>query len=507
MKSDPEAAKQNNGKGSALLTFFRSIDPDKLPDDGKKDDVGTGSDKPIAKAKEEPDKVDQEVALGQLVGDEIQIKNTERGNEEPGAPEETLTPADPLEKDLVEGPVHVILVQTTSDTESEDEAGPKKNQIHETEAPLSVAENSKHIPEQNLPKDSEFTSSPERENIVVSETEETKTPSELRESKEKLISQMESNKGLTETSDKSDEIEENVLETLSNVPTLPMSTFVSNSDPNQEIAPAQTERTFQMPPFFSGFGLLKKGAVGEDRQTVSEIKQKDTDLAMLKLTKPGQKSAAKLLTESLPKRKGDHKPPELKKNTGIFDQLSQLIFDAPKVEDNVGASDQCQQSEYPVEPSPPEQSPTEAPIAPASETPLESFKSLFMAKPVKKDIADSEELEKLKRRKKQDTESLKAIFERPVIKQAPEQKRRIGSTEAKSDLSPSESEDRTPGRLQAIWPPPKSKDEEEKVGLKYTEAEYHAAILHLKREHKIEIEKLQVRISNYDQNLCFPNVH
>ncbi|XP_072341014.1 LOW QUALITY PROTEIN: formin-1 [Scyliorhinus torazame] len=59
------------------------------------------------------------------------------------------------------------------------------------------------------------------------------------------------------------------------------------------------------------------------------------------------------------------------------------------------------------------------------------------------------------------------------------------------DLSPSESEDRTPGRLQAIWPPPKSKDEEEKVGLKYTEAEYHAAILHLKREHKIEIEKLQ----------------
>ncbi|XP_078089427.1 formin-1-like isoform X2 [Mustelus asterias] len=59
------------------------------------------------------------------------------------------------------------------------------------------------------------------------------------------------------------------------------------------------------------------------------------------------------------------------------------------------------------------------------------------------------------------------------------------------DLSPSESEDRTPGRLQAVWPPPKSKDEEEKVGLKYTEAEYHAAILHLKREQKKETEKLQ----------------
>ncbi|XP_078262504.1 formin-1-like isoform X2 [Rhinoraja longicauda] len=60
-----------------------------------------------------------------------------------------------------------------------------------------------------------------------------------------------------------------------------------------------------------------------------------------------------------------------------------------------------------------------------------------------------------------------------------------------NDLSPSESEDRTPGRLHAIWPPPKPKDEEEKVGLKYTEAEYHAAILYLKREHKKEIENLQ----------------
>uniref|UniRef100_A0A3B4EEP6 Formin 1 n=1 Tax=Pygocentrus nattereri TaxID=42514 RepID=A0A3B4EEP6_PYGNA len=33
-----------------------------------------------------------------------------------------------------------------------------------------------------------------------------------------------------------------------------------------------------------------------------------------------------------------------------------------------------------------------------------------------------------------------------------------------------ESEERTPGRLQAVWPPPKPKDKEEKIGLKYTEA-------------------------------------
>ncbi|XP_068195628.1 formin-1-like isoform X4 [Antennarius striatus] len=56
--------------------------------------------------------------------------------------------------------------------------------------------------------------------------------------------------------------------------------------------------------------------------------------------------------------------------------------------------------------------------------------------------------------------------------------------------SPTDSEDRTPGRLQAVWPPPKPKDEEEKVGLKYTEAEHQAALLQLKRECKEEVERM-----------------
>ncbi|KAF4101819.1 formin-1 isoform X2 [Onychostoma macrolepis] len=55
--------------------------------------------------------------------------------------------------------------------------------------------------------------------------------------------------------------------------------------------------------------------------------------------------------------------------------------------------------------------------------------------------------------------------------------------------SPSDAEDRTPGRLQAVWPPPKE-DGEEKVGLRYTEAEHQAALLQLKRECKEELEKL-----------------
>ncbi|XP_034755605.1 formin isoform X1 [Etheostoma cragini] len=60
--------------------------------------------------------------------------------------------------------------------------------------------------------------------------------------------------------------------------------------------------------------------------------------------------------------------------------------------------------------------------------------------------------------------------------------------EFQSEASTSgEGEERTPGRLQAVWPPLK----EEKVGLKYTEAEHQAALLQLKRECKEEVEKLQ----------------
>ncbi|XP_014909464.1 formin-like isoform X1 [Poecilia latipinna] len=58
-----------------------------------------------------------------------------------------------------------------------------------------------------------------------------------------------------------------------------------------------------------------------------------------------------------------------------------------------------------------------------------------------------------------------------------------------------EGEEKTPGRLQAVWPPFK----EEKVGLKYTEAEHQAALLQLKRECKQEQEKLQ---EDYEHQLC-----
>ncbi|XP_077408298.1 formin [Vanacampus margaritifer] len=59
--------------------------------------------------------------------------------------------------------------------------------------------------------------------------------------------------------------------------------------------------------------------------------------------------------------------------------------------------------------------------------------------------------------------------------------------ELRSETTSPVEEERTPGRLQAVWPPPR----EEKVGLKYTEAEHQAALLQLKRECREEVERLQ----------------
>uniref|UniRef100_A0A8C4THF9 Formin 1 n=1 Tax=Erpetoichthys calabaricus TaxID=27687 RepID=A0A8C4THF9_ERPCA len=87
----------------------------------------------------------------------------------------------------------------------------------------------------------------------------------------------------------------------------------------------------------------------------------------------------------------------------------------------------------------------------------------------------------------------------------------------------SDNEDRTPGKLQAVWPPPKPKDEEEKIGLKYTEAappinqnhkppltfylvslvqkEFELKIFEVRGEHGESIAKLEEEIQRLKQEL------
>uniref|UniRef100_A0A3B4WZW1 Formin 1 n=1 Tax=Seriola lalandi dorsalis TaxID=1841481 RepID=A0A3B4WZW1_SERLL len=267
----------------------------------------------------------------------------------------------------------------------------------------------------------------------------------------------------------------------------------STSSPSRAAA-LSSSPSFQMPALFSGLRVLKKGAVGEDRETVSEIKQreKDADLALLSLKKTVNK--AKLLPEqrtpSPAKKHAEPKPAADTKST-VMGQLSHLLNkDSPSETKQSGHGQDAdlkhgkKESENGEEVAGEEKTPD--PVTPTatpekkktSDLAYETFRSIFGPKSIKKEKAEEVDVEALKKKIKNDKENLRSIFEK------------TSKSPLKEVSSPTEANDRTPGRLQAVWPPPKPKDEEEKVGLKYTEAEHQAALLQLKRECKEELERM-----------------
>ncbi|XP_053701072.1 formin-like isoform X1 [Synchiropus splendidus] len=254
--------------------------------------------------------------------------------------------------------------------------------------------------------------------------------------------------------------------------------------------------SFQIPALFSGVRVLKKGAASGERETLSEIKQseKDTDLALLNLKKTVNK-AKQLPEQKTPMKKHSDAKPAADTRSTVMGQLSHLLtrekVTIPKVSkpdgelkenEKVKGVGKTANGDDPVSPVGAQKT---------SELASETFKGLvFGPKSVKKERTEDVDLEAVKRKNKNEKENLKAIFERTSTSPNKDVKN-SEITEADTEVtSPTDSEDRTPGRLQAVWPPPKPKDEDGKVGLKYTEAEHQAALLALKRECKENLEKM-----------------
>ncbi|XP_051501806.1 formin isoform X2 [Myxocyprinus asiaticus] len=266
-----------------------------------------------------------------------------------------------------------------------------------------------------------------------------------------------------------------------------------SSPKTTRLSAATSSERYQLPALFSGLRVLKKGAVGNERETVSEIKQRDTDRALLSLKQHVNKAKLEQLTStSIPKKKSELK------TLAEIDRLSQKLtnIDAIQNEENSNAQedvgdpkagkDRVSVSKTDVRVSQNDSSKASTFSADSSFDALKS--KLFGSKPVKKESIDvSLDLDAVKRKKKSEKELLRSIFERQLNKSPVSDIKSPTESEA---TSPSDGEDRTPGRLQAIWPPPKCKDAEEKVGLRYTEAEHQAALLQLKRESKEELDKL-----------------
>lgn len=185
--------------------------------------------------------------------------------------------------------------------------------------------------------------------------------------------------------------------------------------------------SFQMPALFSGLRVLKKGGVGEDREVVSEIKQreKDADLALLNLKKSVNK--AKLFPEqraASPVKKQTEPKPVAETKSNVMGQLSQLLNldnnddtknsgDAQK-EDSLGSKSESADGEaVSGERTTGSETPASTPERKkTSDLAYETFKNIFGPKPAKKEKAEDVDLEAVKKKIKNDKENLRSIFER-----------------------------------------------------------------------------------------------
>ncbi|KAM9704210.1 formin isoform 2-T2 [Menidia menidia] len=269
--------------------------------------------------------------------------------------------------------------------------------------------------------------------------------------------------------------------------TLTRATFSSGSPTNKQV---------QLPALFSGLRVLRKGVAGPEHYAVAQIRappQGESTTVPTERQDNGKLQGGFLdqISQFLNRdKKGDEKEEE-----EVEEEVEvEVEVDTAQVENRVSGDGESEEGEI-KEPQEEEGKISEAneSIKPVSsaEAAFDAFKAFFTPKPLKKDPADKVDLGALRKKLKNDKDSLRTLFE-ISSKRTPEKK---DSPDGKSEPStPGEGEERTPGRLQAVWPPLK----EEKIGLKYTEAEHQAALLQLKRECKEELERLQ---ENYELEL------
>ncbi|KAF7656298.1 hypothetical protein LDENG_00043980 [Lucifuga dentata] len=254
-----------------------------------------------------------------------------------------------------------------------------------------------------------------------------------------------------------------------------------------------SDKQVHLPAFFSGLRVLRKGVSGPEHDTVAQIK----------LSSQGARREISPEPEK--------KQPDSKVQGSFLNQISQFlnrekrgeekeeekVEDWKKVDDNFEGSsreaegekvEECQNGEnedinFEREEDAEALDSIKMPMS-SAEAAFDAFKAFFTPKPLKKDPAEKLDLEAVRKRIRTDKDVLRALFERNSSETPVKKDPAAGQTEAST---PGEGEERTPGRLQAVWPPLK----EEKVGLKYTEAEHQAALLQLKRECKEELERLK----------------
>ncbi|XP_014909471.1 formin-like isoform X2 [Poecilia latipinna] len=237
-----------------------------------------------------------------------------------------------------------------------------------------------------------------------------------------------------------------------------------------------TDKKVTLPALFSGLRVLRKGIGGAENGTSAQIKQ-SPPFAKSPVSTEKQsdtKTQNGFLDQITP---GDKEDEDLVTEPHQDEIRTQLDGNEERPEPEV------EEDTKPVEPTRPLSS---------AEAAFDAFKAFFTPKPLKKDSTERIDLDAVRKKMRNDKDVLRTIFERTSKKTL---EKNDACDEKSETPTAGEGEEKTPGRLQAVWPPFK----EEKVGLKYTEAEHQAALLQLKRECKQEQEKLQ---EDYEHQLC-----
>lgn len=210
---------------------------------------------------------------------------------------------------------------------------------------------------------------------------------------------------------------------LTKTPKTSTSSASSTSSPSRG-AEISSPLSFQMPALFSGLRVLKKGGAGEDREVVSEIKQreKDSELALLNLKKSVNK--AKLFPEQKtgsPMKKYTEPKSITETKSTIVGQLSHLLKldnDDPKNSvngqegDSLGSKKESAEGEVVSGAKTPETPASTLERKTTSDVAYETFKNLLGPRTTKKEKTEAVDLEAVKKKIKNDKENLRSIFER-----------------------------------------------------------------------------------------------
>lgn len=200
----------------------------------------------------------------------------------------------------------------------------------------------------------------------------------------------------------------------------------SSSSSSPSVGTLSSPPSFQMPALFSGLRVLKKGAVGGDRDTTSEIKQreKDADLALLSLKKSVNK--AKLFPEqkTVPSaKKHEELKPISENERAAVEQISQLLnLDDHNVTEKTGKekdggperkkeAENGEEGRGETSPGP-EMPACTTERKKTSDLAYETFRNIFGPKSVKKERTEDVDLEAVRKKIKNDKENLRCIFER-----------------------------------------------------------------------------------------------